>query len=164
MENDYKVIEDMGVYIDIFYLDNLPGDYNEAMNYYKKLESIRRKINYFSVPKPTLKGGWVKLIKSCVTHLQLKMYNLEKLQQKYKKEVGTFKRERFCCATGGAWKEKEVYLNEWFDSIVEVEFEGHRFYAPRDYDIILNQLYGNYMELPPVEKRKSHHNFDAYNR
>ena len=40
----------------------------------------------------------------------------------------------------------------------EVTFEGHRFYAPGQIDAFLTRLYGkDYMELPPVEKRVTHH-------
>ncbi len=39
----------------------------------------------------------------------------------------------------------------------EIEFEGHKFFAPKNTDAYLKLLYGdNYMELPPIEKRKTH--------
>lgn len=38
----------------------------------------------------------------------------------------------------------------------EVTFEGIRFPAPRDYDSYLRDLYGDYMQVPPPEKRESH--------
>lgn len=40
-----------------------------------------------------------------------------------------------------------------FESYIEIEFEGMRFFAFREYDTYLSLLYGDYMELPPVEKR-----------
>ncbi len=36
------------------------------------------------------------------------------------------------------------------------EFEGSCFHGPKDYDTYLKQIYGNYMELPPLEKRNWH--------
>ena len=35
-------------------------------------------------------------------------------------------------------------------------FEGKYFFAPQDPDIYLRKQYGNYMEIPPVEKRFTH--------
>lgn len=37
-----------------------------------------------------------------------------------------------------------------------MEFEGVEFEAIRDYDSYLRYEYGNYMELPPENKRKVH--------
>lgn len=39
---------------------------------------------------------------------------------------------------------------------IDVEFEGHIFPGLKCYEQYLTQLYGNYMELPPVEKRTPH--------
>ena len=52
---------------------------------------------------------------------------------------------------------KNIYKNK-----VKVEFEGYKFWAPDGYDYYLKSLYGNYMELPPIDKRISHHDFKAY--
>ena len=36
------------------------------------------------------------------------------------------------------------------------EFEGHSISVPKDVDQLLTQIYGNYMEIPPEEKRVNH--------
>ena len=38
-----------------------------------------------------------------------------------------------------------------------LEFEGLQVMAPKEYDKWLTQVYGNYMQLPPEEKRVTHH-------
>ena len=38
----------------------------------------------------------------------------------------------------------------------KITFEGVEFPAPHDYDAYLTDLYGDYMKLPPPEKRESH--------
>lgn len=45
----------------------------------------------------------------------------------------------------------------YYENLTEVEFEGHKFYAFAEYDRYLSVRYGNYMELPPVNKRQTHH-------
>ena len=37
-----------------------------------------------------------------------------------------------------------------------IEFEGKRFPAPHDVDRYLQNIYGDYMQIPPIEKRKVH--------
>lgn len=46
-----------------------------------------------------------------------------------------------------------ICRKEWFDSSVPADFEDTKFLIPGNSDAILKQIYGNYMELPPVEKR-----------
>lgn len=39
----------------------------------------------------------------------------------------------------------------------EIEFETNKFLAPLDVDAYLKSIYGNYMMLPPEDKRSGHH-------
>ena len=39
---------------------------------------------------------------------------------------------------------------------MEREFEGKKFNAPIGYDKWLKSFYGDYMKLPPIEKRIAH--------
>ena len=57
---------------------------------------------------------------------------------------------------------KEKMPIEIYEPKVFMNFESYKFSCPIGYDYYLKRLYGNYMELPPVEKRQSHHNFKAY--
>lgn len=45
---------------------------------------------------------------------------------------------------------------ECFDEYIDKEFEGYNFKIFKKYDLYLTRLYGAYMVLPPVEKRKVH--------
>lgn len=51
--------------------------------------------------------------------------------------------------------------NDHFDERIKIRFEDGMFYAPKSYDIYLRNQYGNYMELPPEDKRSNHH-IEAY--
>lgn len=62
----------------------------------------------------------------------------------------------------GPYFMKEVRPKEWFSRPVYLKFEDDEYIAPNGYDGYLSKLYGNYMELPPENKRKGHHFFKAY--
>lgn len=49
-----------------------------------------------------------------------------------------------------------------FYSDIYQEFEGEKYRIPVGYDAWLRSIYGDYMQLPPIEKRVSHHSFDAW--
>lgn len=52
-------------------------------------------------------------------------------------------------------------LKRWFEGKVEVTFENKKFVAPTGYDEYLTTQYGDYMQLPPEDKRISH-GMEAY--
>ncbi len=43
-----------------------------------------------------------------------------------------------------------------FSPAAEMEFAGKKYAVPRNYDKVLTTVYGNYMELPPEDKRIAH--------
>lgn len=49
-----------------------------------------------------------------------------------------------------------LYLNELFP-LKKYKFENTEFYGPHDATALLSRCYGNYMELPPEEKRHPHY-------
>ena len=50
-----------------------------------------------------------------------------------------------------------MFENEVFGEGCYLDFEGHKFRAPLQYEKILERLYGkNYMQLPPKEKQQTH--------
>lgn len=51
---------------------------------------------------------------------------------------------------------KETLPVEAFLPVKEVSFEGEKAYVPGGYDQYLRHLYGDYMKLPPKEKRERH--------
>ena len=52
------------------------------------------------------------------------------------------------------WKEK--YPISYFDSFIDVDFEGVKLKSLANYDDYLRNIYGDYMQLPPKEKRVRH--------
>ncbi len=49
------------------------------------------------------------------------------------------------------------YLKEWLFPLKKYSFEDTEFFGPADADTILSAIYGNYLNVPPYEKRRAHY-------
>jgi lipopolysaccharide cholinephosphotransferase len=52
---------------------------------------------------------------------------------------------------------KETHKYKAVYPLSKIAFEGKQYFAPGNWDLYLKDMYGNYMELPPVEQRISPH-------
>jgi len=59
-------------------------------------------------------------------------------------------------AFGMVVKERIMYINEVLP-LKKYDFAGEQFYGPGNANAVLTRFFGNYMELPPEEKRDSHY-------
>ncbi len=55
-----------------------------------------------------------------------------------------------------------VIKGEWVKDLIPMNFENKEFFVPNDYKSLLTACYGDFMQLPPEEKRVTHHTFKAY--
>lgn len=146
--------------VDIFVYDNVP-DANTASKMYDIRDRHRRFHERRTLPgKPT--GNIVRRCLAKCLHIAIKLlpknYFIKKLSNNAKRYahhntpyVGNFTSfARMLC-------EKDV-----FDSFTTTEFEGKFYKIPVGYDRWLKAFYGDYMQLPPEDKRVSHHSFEAY--
>ena len=56
------------------------------------------------------------------------------------------------------------FPSSYMEEYIDVDFEGHKFKAIKEYDSFLRGIYGDYMQFPPKEKQKPHHNYTAYSK
>ena len=60
------------------------------------------------------------------------------------------------CPTGMKYYFGEIFERSEYCTTTDILFEGHDVKIIRDYDVALKRLYGNYMKIPPKEKREKH--------
>lgn len=82
---------------------------------------------------------------------------IEKQIQKY-----SIKNGKYIAFIPSKFKEKEVFDREMFNETIDIDFEHLKLPAPKEFETILKQYYGDYMTLPPEEKRVYSHEFHAY--
>ena len=149
--------ERLGVYVDVFPLDGLGNTKEKAhQNAGKIIKNVERIWYLETVKNDGFKGKLLNLIGRKNINRWLK--HTGKKNNFYQTEyVGSI-----CTGEEQDVKLKEIIKRQYYQDKIEIEFEGHMLYAPKDYDYILTQWYGNYMELPPEEERVLHHPFQAW--
>lgn len=156
----------LGVYIDIFPIDGLGKTYREAFRNY---------ICYFFERELLVAANWEKYIKS-KTHsvffepLRLVLYGLSRFIdyhktinkiQKYYESID-FDTVDISGSIASDYRFKEILPKYIFDDFCLIEFEGKKVKILKAYDKYLKKLFGDYMRLPPENKRQSNHKFKAY--
>lgn len=149
-----------GVWIDIFPIDDFCVLDKKVINLYKKekfylrviqkslaipgkigANFMRRSLNYILIP---------------IAQIYVKFFNLSKKIDK----MGIKSSGINSAFTGTiVWADigiENVFKKSDIYPLSTVSFCGNKFFAPKNPDIYLSQMYGNYMKLPPVEKRTSH--------
>jgi lipopolysaccharide cholinephosphotransferase len=151
------------VYLDIFPLDKIPED-GEGQK--KQASAIRRidKLIFlkscYVYDKGFLNSKRIgkKIVQGLLWPLPYHslMVQREKIIRQYEEAPSSL-----VCSTASRYRyEKQIHPVDRFGSPQYLAFEGEYYPVPSDWDGYLKQLYGNYMQWPPEEKRHPEH--DAY--
>lgn len=159
---DEKTGTKICVNIDIFVYDNAPDDIRSREKKYR-IKELYRKLNSIRGTKKFSTPNNQKF-----NVLRYPLYYILKVFPKdffLKKSIKVQKKydniETMCIGNYSA-RDKMICNKHVFDSFIDVDFENKKYKAPVGYDEYLKAYYGDYMKLPPVEKRVSHHMFVAY--
>ena len=158
-----------GPSLDIFPLDYVPAEYNKAMKRrYRTIRVLRRTL--------WIKSGlhdkaWYKTLKKRIKYYYpLKLYGALRSFDSIHDQVDRLMTETddptmpcLCMFSSLYSAKKETFPKEYYGEPQYMEFEGHSFPVPAKANKILEQVYGDYMSMPPVSKRKSKH-FFAFNK
>lgn len=152
----------IGPYIDIFPLDNLGNSQEEAMKLLSKVgfycNILKSKNNKWHKNRTIINN--IKAMVASFYPLSKKKL-IKKINQlslnydgKTTKYIGNANMQNY--------GNREILFADWYRSTTMLEFEGEPFPAPIGYHKILLQLYGDYMQLPPIEEQVSRHSLTIY--
>jgi lipopolysaccharide cholinephosphotransferase len=164
IQNSLKYIDmHHGINIDLFPVDAIPKG---------KIGKILQE-QFFQFYRTLTKGMKTKNpIKKCISGTMILFLGKEKTIKFCERRFSSFsleKAEKVCDFTSyTSYKRALPYHipKSMAQEFVPIEFEGHVFPAPKEYDSYLKIMYGDYMTPPPPEKRVSPHNLyilDPYN-
>lgn len=166
--NGVEKIDNLGAFIDVFPLDNVPNDKNERLIFYSEIKKAKEDILY-SLP--------VRYYSNCSFRKSVKyIFNLpRRIRCRYIIGTEVLKTKRDDLMK--KYKNHDVGLYaDLFDypddnlivksteiqSATEFIFEDIKVNVPNGYENILQRLYGDYMKLPDEKDRVSHHHFIPY--
>lgn len=156
----------LGVYIDIFPIDGLGDTYDEAKERFKKTIFDRELLvaynwrHFFRSRTRSIMYEPIRFVFFVLSRFVKSQKLIERIQKKTPAEA--FDNSKYAGAICGSYRFKEILPIEVYSEFDTVLFEGCEFMSIKNKDAYLKSIYGNYMELPPEEKRVAHHTFEAY--
>ena len=150
--------------IDIFPLDNMPDDKKKRTRQLRRTWFLNKLLFLRGCGEPDIPfDGWKNTIATMIckmVHIVLKVCRvspaflyrlLEKEETRYNDQpveyMNTF---RVTMSDRSYISKQEMY------PLVKMPFEDMEVYMPKEYDRYLTRLFGDYMTMPPVEKRVNH--------
>ena len=146
------------IWIDVFPVDGIPDELaSDYQSFSSKifrdcilLEYSSRPFNFYGFSVSGLK----KTAVSFISHLRPSLYygkKLDSVARKYNMKDCTYATSICWNGIRGILKSERFYNNRQ-----KAEFEGEQYYIPQDWDEYLTKFYGDYMEIPPEDKRETH--------
>ena len=135
--NDKNIKRNHGIFIDIIPIDGR----KEKDSIFRKVKNrLAAKISsyIFKIRNEDSKGGF-SIFKIFPQKFLLKLRDW------------LMKGKGDCCVSWGYRFKKTDFL-----PVIEMEFEGKKYNAPNNYHKVLTTIYGDYMQLPPEDKRIAH--------
>lgn len=147
-----------GLFIDIFPIDGFGNDKEEAQKLIGAFNDRGCRIgrSFWKWDELSVKSKLVKVIYICLGR--------EKLYRSMVKDLckNNFYESEYIGSTFGLRGKKEIIERHTFEKTMDFPFEDRIYKGPVGYDQYLKQMYGDYMELPPIEKRVPPHELVVY--
>lgn len=153
----------MGVYIDVFPIDGLPYKKNQIVKIFRKAKILKLIISIKRGKKNHSRPALQNFILNF--SFLFSFIDYAKLLKKFDEVVSQYsfdeaKYTAILVEVGDGIT--ECIPRIFYDQKVSLLFENGSFNAPVEYEKWLECIYGDYMTLPPVEKRITHHVNNAY--
>ena len=162
VEEDVRIDSDMGIYVDIFPVDG----YEDDQAFKDKMTKIikKRQLSCYTFKGITNSKSVVNSIIRYISVIIFYFTNTNKYVAQIDELAKSRKVEDYELVDYVIYKDmnKPVWKREWLEQVESGSFEGKEFMIPKHYHEILTSDYGDYMQLPPVEQRVSHHDFKLW--
>lgn len=157
---DEKALQ--GAFIDIFPIDRVPEDPVERKEQQRNLQKWYRRIEFkragFYGTRSRRTSRWDRFLARLLpASLMINRYENE--SRRYNDGPS-----RLLAFNGFPEFVNYVYDRDWLFPVKDYSFEGANYPGPNDHESYLKYFYGDYMKMPPEDKRKPHgYYYDAEN-
>jgi lipopolysaccharide cholinephosphotransferase len=143
----------LGVWVDIFPLDGADADEQKDLALQAEAHKwLRRAQSPFLVTTNWKEQLWQipQLCRSVVCPAADSIRKVNEIAQTYPYETSEYVGQ---IVSSGANVKRDVYPKAWLTP-VKMPFGEYEYTIPAEYDKVLRKQYGDYMQLPPEEKRQ----------
>lgn len=157
---------DAGVYVDIFPVDGFPDNAESPRRALRERSLWMRWVSYKQLPlRKRGRALWKTMILWGI-RIPLAFFPNRFFIRIFRKKVMRhgFANQLYAGNITWGYGLKECLPAEAFASFIDVEFCGEKFKALGGWETYLKSVYGDFMQLPPPEKRVSNHNFTAWRK
>lgn len=148
---------DAHLWVDVFPIDGLPKEDRLVEKIYKHI-MFMRKLLLISTAKVGRGSNFLRMFIKSILHFPLAAFGSMRIASMIENYCMKYEFDKSDYVGGICWgygPQEKCPKKEWLER-VQVEFEGKKFWAPGCWDLYLKNLYGEYMKLPPEEKRIQH--------
>lgn len=159
---------DLGVFIDIYPLDNYSNDYVQAKRILDHCRKTNRMFSAYNNPRGrNLFLSVVRPIIWLYAHLVYGGNLRDRIDDMIYQYIEKNTSEKDVYVGIPAWSledEPQMFKKKDFENRILHVFSGLNLYIPSGWDSILRVSYDNYMELPPESERHPYHSYAIYKK
>ncbi len=144
---------EQGIFIDLMPFDNVPDQWLLRKIHFGQC-FIYRKFFWSEVGSRIEKSIWIRAV-----YKVMRRVSMERLIKSYQRFIDAGQKRKTQLVrilTFPTPKGAYGYERKWYTRLSKYQYENMELPGARDYDGYLHAKYGNYRELPPIEKRKTH--------
>ena len=160
VEKNFKTIKGYGAFVDVFPFDFLPNSGKKRLKINKKFFRRYQLLQHSARVSFEVSDSRMTNLKRRAAFIISRFFNAHKIAKKMNDDFKSLN-EKPTDYVGLGWH-KTAWLYDDYCEVSEVEFEGNCFFAPKNPDRVLKAHFGDYMKLPPEEKRVSNHQLKCY--
>lgn len=147
-----RVQFDQGIFIDIFVLDGLSPVDEELKKQFSKKNKLFHRMNIIGIPASTKPIN--TLIKRIIRCIYMALFPpIPVMARKYEEICKWHSDSEFVDKIMARMDINTIhrFRKEWFEESILWEFEGYKFPIPKDYSLVLEELYGKDYMIPKKE-------------